>query len=138
MYNRIKALVEMGPAARAYRKAVTRGDWNDADEKYGEIPVKRSRMRARRDAQRIGQHGGGDKEEDAQEVKTTVAALKKGKPGSDTQKKALAAGEEREMRIRRRRDSRARQAASGGRGPGSTVIDDEPDRPADDDWYNPR
>ena len=117
-------LLEMGPEAKAYRQSRRDKDWNSAAERYGAIPVSAKRMRQRGDRAQRGRLGG-DKAEDAEELETTAAALKKGKPGSDTQKKAWAAHEKREMGIRSRRNSRYRQTTDAARGPHAKVKDDD-------------
>ena len=123
-------LLEMGPEAKAYRQSVRSKEWNSAARAYGEIPVSAKRMRQRGDRAQRGRLGG-DKAEDAKEVKTTVRALKQAKihnfedDRSAAQKKALAAHEKRERGIRSRRNSRYRQANDAARGPNAKVKDDD-------------
>ena len=117
-------LLEMGPEAKRYRKAVRDKDWEAAGERYGEIPVSARRMRQRRDAAQRGRLGG-DKAEDAQEEKIAIAALKKGEPGSDTQKKAFKAHLRRRRSIGIRRKSRWRQANDAARGRNANVDPDD-------------
>ena len=110
-------LLEMGPEAKRYRKAVRDKDWEAAGERYGEIPVSARRMRQRCDAAQRGRLGG-DKAEDAQEEKIAIAAPKKGKEVTQKEFDAIMVKLRKDMEERfgnqRKKGSRGRHIRIGG------------------------
>jgi hypothetical protein len=44
----VRSIIEMGPEAKAYRKARKEGKWGEVSDLYGKIPVSKKRQKARR------------------------------------------------------------------------------------------